>query len=841
MVWESCSGSDASSAVGHAGQRTGCRVSQQCVRREKAKRALLRFLIDKSTSWRHRMFGALGKALREMLLADPDMWPWLRDASRVVFDGVWADVEHEVERTISSALNEQKRDTETQGPSSSNRAVASWLRFRAFVLHHYLPHDTSFFGQLKDPIYLMIMFVMFTPLPGLQFVIFLVLLLMLLFPGPPDEFQIVNFVTMAKSMQCISSGFFALGKAATAYFVCYSWHKDALLECMDNSFPSTSFSFFTLLDYFGASVLVWIACCHWNQKREEELDEEQGGGCGGGGSATVEGGGKYLCCKSEHIGAVRPVSADSASVSAASAGIRTAGEACACGAAARIVAVATRAVKSCFYVFSWAPSTHSDRHVRHGFLRKLLRYDACCCGLSLLMLSVLTAFTCGVGACSEFSHAGSAQFKANVFWCRVTYSILSFPFFTFVIPGLLTILTHSDPTGFNIHGACVTYDVSPLTREDEEEGEAPPRVNFFMRLVPAAWKFISAMDRGRQIRGGNEWSFRIGDFSRGVVSALAGRLFGRDRNLKVRQATSNNDPPSSLWERLLQGGALADHGPSIARAQEQSLFCFRVADVRIVQTLAPWRGTTFYCVEVVPFRSLDGDVGQEPWHRWLRAADFRRLQKSLGHQSLTCGDAPFPKRRMHLHRRNREGGESKRRAFEAWLQQLIREPLTHAENWAEKVSKFLEEQTPSELPNFNVKRRRTVRSCSGICDDIALSGVTSVRLSGWSPQENKCISYCVETCFSSCVDEACTSKSDGRWVVWRRYSEFRKLARDIRVGFRRYDMAHFPEKQVFRRYRSDSLDTRQRALEDWLVSIVRDLNIPADPVLDFLRPSKVPG
>merc|ERR1712113_401827 len=57
---------------------------------------------------------------------------------------------------------------------------------------------------------------------------------------------------------------------------------------------------------------------------------------------------------------------------------------------------------------------------------------------------------------------GYGEFLTNLFWCRVAYSMLSFPFFFFYLPGLRQLLTHAEPTGFASNGRCVPFELRKI-------------------------------------------------------------------------------------------------------------------------------------------------------------------------------------------------------------------------------------------------------------------------------------------------------------------------------------------------------------------------------------------
>merc|ERR1719323_1487783 len=119
--------------------------------------------------------------------------------------------------------------------------------------------------------------------------------------------------------------------------------------------------------------------------------------------------------------------------------------------------------------------------MRGGRLKRLLRWDLINFGISGVALVVITLCTCSFESVVNFRDLQyEAQFKANVFWCIVLYSLLSLPFVIFEIPCLQTVLTHSDVTGFDETGACVAFRLQRTPSEQNEvEGikKAKPTYN----------------------------------------------------------------------------------------------------------------------------------------------------------------------------------------------------------------------------------------------------------------------------------------------------------------------------------------------------------------------------
>jgi len=103
---------------------------------------------------------------------------------------------------------------------------------------------------------------------------------------------------------------------------------------------------------------------------------------------------------------------------------------------------------------------------RGGRLKALLGYDLFCffasCAL-LYGLSYASAKQDGLDINKDYAEETTKwEFRTAIFWARIFYSLLAFPFIIFMIPGINSILTHTTATGFNRQGMCVPYMLRPL-------------------------------------------------------------------------------------------------------------------------------------------------------------------------------------------------------------------------------------------------------------------------------------------------------------------------------------------------------------------------------------------
>uniref|UniRef100_A0A7S4V4P3 PX domain-containing protein n=1 Tax=Alexandrium monilatum TaxID=311494 RepID=A0A7S4V4P3_9DINO len=639
-VWEA-----ARTEVGEEAGEAGDRAPQDAASapgREKARADLLKV----TAPMRRRFLGSLRDMIKGSVLADPDMWPSIRSGANAALDRMLLDIEHEIERNLHFSLLQQQADADALGPAGGV-FTGIWWRFRAFVLHHYLPHNRYIFGKLKDPVYLFLYMATMIPVHGVRVAVFSVILLMILFPGPPDEYQLINYILLFKGMQFLTSGLIAMAMGAMKYFACYSWHKDALLACVDAGGPGANDSIGQLIDYLGSITLVWIAFS--------------------------------VLPRSKRHAPEAPIV--SGKVSA------------------------------------------SDEEGAGGRLRHLLHYDVKCFVLSLLLLAVLTTVTCfdHLKSGSLGSLVAAPQFCANVFWCCNLYSILSLPFASFSIPGWQTVLTHSDPTGFNKHGACVPFGLSSVETKDEAAQEEE---DGFTRVASIATSVLSVMERGREARGSqNQGEYQLGDLARGawhslwgstdavahggvqeggpetsegVASSISGLVqsiaaTGREaRDGEADGAYSFSDFSRGLWWTLRSSQTHQLSPPADASAEHppSAEWPLAVASVRLsAEGTEHFDGVTYFSVEVFAEGSLDAEGGAEPWRVLRRYRDFYDLASRLGPRSTRYVDTPFPPK--YVSACTDEMLEERRQALEAWLRSVLQDPLSQG-SWARALHGFLE-------------------------------------------------------------------------------------------------------------------------------------------------------
>lgn len=376
-------------------------INRMAFVRENTKAALL----DMSAPMRHKFSNTVRDMITAGIVADPDMWDFVKNWLTQIARQIWQDIEHEVESSIEASMLRQKKEDDAQGPTGCIYRYSGYAWLRAKVLHHYLPHNKSFFGKVKDPVYLVILLLTLLPIHGLRVGIFAIILFFILCPCPADEFQLMNYILLFKGTQFITGGFLSMLAASLQNFWCFTLFKDSLMECVNTYGPGAGDPRGALLDYIGNAVLVWFAFLFlpFSKRfsaqaviRDKQKDDFYSCKC---------------CCFSAKLNDGR------------------------------------------MFKLLW-----------HDF-KSFMLSAAILAALSYFTCKA----DFENGDPSGILWWQDPQFRQNLFWCKVFYSFCSAPFLPYSVPALLVLLTHSTPTGYNEHGAAVGYHYPSVVDEQDEQ------------------------------------------------------------------------------------------------------------------------------------------------------------------------------------------------------------------------------------------------------------------------------------------------------------------------------------------------------------------------------------
>jgi len=129
-------------------------------------------------------------------IEDPDMPRCVSRGKDKAVNVLWPDIRAEVMNEVIVMLDgtpEEVANEDRKGPDC----------IRAFLRYHLFPYNRSFWGQLRDPVWLIFKLVSLIPLQGVTPLVFFFVFLII---DKRDEFQLVSFVLGFKGTMFLSQG-----------------------------------------------------------------------------------------------------------------------------------------------------------------------------------------------------------------------------------------------------------------------------------------------------------------------------------------------------------------------------------------------------------------------------------------------------------------------------------------------------------------------------------------------------------------------------------------------------------------------------------------------------------
>ena len=386
--------------------------------------------------------------------------PHMLLAARKLVEGVhasrWGEVEEELTTTVraslavdeETALAQEAKLRSMPGPPklfTKNLTVAgcpvSWVPLgalawlRAKILYTMLPADASAWKLLRNPLGLLVLALLLTPYYNLSAWVFVVGFFLI---DRRDEYQLVQFIVIAKASAFLSSGVVSGVLGASALYSCVvadtfapkdgPAHRPHLCA-YDGPAASASFPSEALMEV-ARLVLVWAAfwmlISGYAQPAAKPVAaaapsasaSAASAGAGGDGSPATSAGGKAPVRAQSMTAATMPGGGDLlvGELRAATAEAR------------RRLQLGLRAAQ------------------QGGVLPSLMKFDACCTALCVLWFWVSTIWY-GL-------ETYMWQYWLTVFWAKATYALLSVPFFAYAASSCKA-LTPAPATGYDQSGQLV--------------------------------------------------------------------------------------------------------------------------------------------------------------------------------------------------------------------------------------------------------------------------------------------------------------------------------------------------------------------------------------------------
>jgi len=414
----------------------------------RSKKKAARRLLEAMGPTRKKVMQMLFEVIKDAATQDPDMFQCVRRNIQTVIDSIAEDVEWQVEEHLR--LKTSCAPTRTAAPSEAlpesprrrrGRCRRCCRRFRGSILHHAFPHDRTLWGTLKDPVWWIFAVLSLVTWCSIRIFAFGMLLLLLVCPGPVDEYQLTRFILVMKTSQFVAAGAATLFFAAVRYYFCILFRRSALMTCVNPAlFLSTSAFWFGCLDYVGNLVLPQLAMVAFH--RSVRLKPDIAG-------VSIE----------------------------------------------HTISTASDLAPCCFCNIA---------HSAPARLRMLVRYDIVCFLLTLAFMIVCTAVVMYEGfhdsSCEPLFSLGCLAREPtvvlNAYWCSIFYALSALPFLLACAPDFtpisFSLITRASRTGYDADGQPALFRLrageplaSPLTEissassstessSDEESESAEP-------------------------------------------------------------------------------------------------------------------------------------------------------------------------------------------------------------------------------------------------------------------------------------------------------------------------------------------------------------------------------
>jgi len=128
---------------------------------------------------------------------------------------------------------------------------------------------------------------------------------------------------------------------------------------------------------------------------------------------------------------------------------------------------------------------------RGGRLRHFVYYDTITFFLVLAFVAA-AAFLFHTSVLDEgFSQW---QFKADLYWAKTIYGLLSIPFVVFRLPIVFTLLTHAKPTGYSENGKTVPLCKKKKKKPAEQNANSPPQKEEDKSQVDKNWVLMDPFE-----------------------------------------------------------------------------------------------------------------------------------------------------------------------------------------------------------------------------------------------------------------------------------------------------------------------------------------------------------
>lgn len=418
-------------------------------------------------------------------IKDPLMPRWVKDGLDDAVDDVWPDVKEETKTMVFHGLHTAVPvEDEPATPCCPNPLAA----VRSFLLYHMLPYDKTFWGCIRDPVWLILKLISMVPVFGVAQFFFFILFLLI---DKTDEYQLVSFILRFKSIQFITMGVISALVASVQFYYCAT----QVDNCEKNA-PGEPLWLFVV--FVAQVMLTWTAfvllpCSHKRGVRPlvvrgaimRRYDRD------GDGVLNADEIRRYnrrrtdarrklmLAAKDASCSAADGSEQQQSSGSGSQEDCDTAtdtDETYTWDEGNNTYATTTYADDGAGDVAADEPSEYDPQPCccctcfpqRGGRLRHWVWYDTVIFVIAVAIMVV--PMYVGPTKVSEGNPLrDNWRFRATLYYCKIFYGLFSLPFVIFSLPLCTRILTHASNTGYNRAGQAVPMRKPPVQAEPDIE------------------------------------------------------------------------------------------------------------------------------------------------------------------------------------------------------------------------------------------------------------------------------------------------------------------------------------------------------------------------------------
>lgn len=185
-------------------------------------------------------------------LEDPQMPRCASRGKDRLVDSVWPDVREELLWETAVLLDKQSKEKLPEEDKEPPPCC-----FLKFFRYHLFPYDKGFWGQWRDPVYILLRLISMIPVYGVSPFFFLFEFIII---DKSDEFQLISFIVGFKGTQFISAGIIRAITGLVLFYVCLTAQADDSNHSCEEHGPGNSNGFWlVLLGFVIQVVIIWVA------------------------------------------------------------------------------------------------------------------------------------------------------------------------------------------------------------------------------------------------------------------------------------------------------------------------------------------------------------------------------------------------------------------------------------------------------------------------------------------------------------------------------------------------------------------------------------------------------